>query len=437
MPKTTALLVDQGTHFDNYFATHPRCCPSRATQFTGMYSHNHGILSNNPGYGHFQYHREALPVWLQDAGYYTAHVGKYMNGYSDRFADALPVPPGWNESFSLVDDPYHLYNYALMVESPAGVKALDGTELSPPAPGAHRVSFGNDDRDYQTDVISSIAADFIDRRAGDPQPFYLALDPIAPHTEHTVPGGRNPRPARRDLGKFKNEKLPQGPSFNEKDVTDKPPAVADRPRLSKQEIKAITLRYQSRLESLLALDDLVENVYDALERSGDLDDTVIIYVSDNGFMAGEHRMGTGKIALYDESVRQPFIMRGPGIPAGESRSQLTGNIDLAPTIAALAGAKPLTEVDGMSVLPYARDDAPSTGRAIVLENGADTAVRGDRFTYIRNADGTPELYDNDADPFELDSLAGGRARAGVESRLKARLEALEACAGETCRAAAP
>ena len=189
--------MDQGTHFDNYFATHPRCCPSRATQFTGMYSHNHGILSNNHGYGHFQYHRVALPVWLQEAGYYTAHVGKYMNGYSDRFADALPVPPGWDESFSLVDDPYHMYNYSFMVDSPAGVKALDGTELSPPAPGPHRVTIGNDDRDYQTDVISSIAADFIDRRAGDSQPFYLALDPTAPHTEHTVPGGLNPRPARR------------------------------------------------------------------------------------------------------------------------------------------------------------------------------------------------------------------------------------------------
>ncbi|MEA2347977.1 MAG: hypothetical protein QOG62_1764, partial [Thermoleophilaceae bacterium] len=174
MPKTEQLLVDQGTSFDSYFATHPRCCPSRATQFTGMYSHNHGILSNTHGYGRFAFHDVALPVWLQKAGYYTAHVGKYMNGFSDRFADALPVPPGWDESFSLVDDPYHLYGYSLMVKSPVGIKALDGTELAPPAPGAHRVKFGNDDRDYQTDVVSSIAADFIKRRAGQDDPFYLA-----------------------------------------------------------------------------------------------------------------------------------------------------------------------------------------------------------------------------------------------------------------------
>jgi arylsulfatase A-like enzyme len=433
MPRAARLLTDKGTSFDSYFSTHPRCCPSRATQFTGMYSHNHGIMSNAHGYGRFAFHESALPVWLQDAGYYTAHLGKYMNGFSDRFADAMPVPPGWDETFSLSDDPYHMYGYSLMVQSPAGVTARDGTELSKPAEGPHRWRAGNSDRDYQTDVFAGIAADFIKRRKGEDAPFYLALDPTAPHTEHTEPGTLpNPRPAPRHRGRFADEALPRGQSFNERDVSDKPPALADRPRMEKEEIGLVTQRYRSRIESLLALDDLVATIFRSLEKTEQLEDTVVIYTSDNGFMAGEHRMGTGKIALYDESVRQPLVIRGPGFREGVSVAEPAGNIDLAPTIADLAGAEPLTTIDGKSLVDAPLDDE-SQWRAIVLENGADTGVRTQRYTYIRGADGSVELYDNVEDPFELQSLAGEPEHAETEDRMRALLERLEGCAGAACR----
>ena len=435
MPRTLELLANQGTTFETYFATHPRCCPSRASQLTGMYSHNHGILSNSHGYGKFQFHDRALPVWLKDAGYNTAHVGKYMNGYFGRFADALPVPPGWDEWYATVDDgTYHMYNYNLMVKSDHPVRTLAGDGLTPPSPEPQRFRIGNRPEDYQTDVEASIAVDFITRQAAEPSPFYLAVNPLAPHHEHIGFGKRrNPRPAPRDEGRFKKVKIPRGKAFDEADVSDKPADIQKKPRLDKDAIDFITLRYQSRLESLLAVDDMIQRIYTALETSGQLENTVIIFTSDNGFMLGEHRLKSGKIALYDESVRQPLIIRGPGFPINGQREQLTGNIDLAPTIADIADANPLLTVDGISLLDYAANPALDNGRAILLENGVDggRAVRDGRYTYVKNKSGK-ELYDNVKDPFEVESLHDAKPFRGVVRDLNKRLKALDKCAGATC-----
>jgi hypothetical protein len=260
------------------------------------------------------------------------------------------------------------------------------------------------------------------------------VNPLAPHHEHIGFGkGRNPRPAPRDDGRFKNVKIPRGKGFDEADVSDKPKAIQKKPRLDDAAIKFITLRYQSRLESLLAVDDMVQRIYTALENSGQLDNTVIIFTSDNGFMLGEHRLKSGKIALYDESVREPLIIRGPGFPVNAQREQLTGNIDLAPTIADIANAEPLTTVDGISLLDYAANPALDNGRAILLENGVDggRAVRDGRYTYVKNKTGN-ELYDNVKDPFELESLHDNKAFGGVVRDLSKRLKALDKCAGTGC-----
>jgi len=435
MPRTVDLLANQGTTFATYFATHPRCCPSRASYLTGMYSHNHGILSNRHGYGRFNFHESALPVWLKDAGYNTAHVGKYMNGYFGRFADNKPVPPGWDEWYATVDDgTYHMFNYNLMVQSPFPVRALDGEGLTPASPTAKRFRIGNNERDYQTDVETSIAVDYINRQAAESAPFFLAVNPLAPHHEHIgFEKPRNPRPAPRDEGRFKDAKIPKGKSFDEADVSDKPGDIQKKPRLDKKAIDFITLRYRSRLESLLAVDDMVQRIYTALEASGQLENTVIIFTSDNGFMSGEHRLKSGKIALYDESVRQPLIIRGPGFPANARRDQLTGNIDLAPTIADLANANPLLTVDGISLLDYAANPALDNGRAILLENGVDggRAVRDGRYTYVKNKTGK-ELYDNIKDPFEVESLHDAKPFRGVVRDLNKRLQALDKCQGASC-----
>ncbi|MEA2346808.1 MAG: N-acetylglucosamine-6-sulfatase [Thermoleophilaceae bacterium] len=438
MPKTRQLMIDQGTTFSNYFQTHPRCCPSRATALTGMYSHNHGLLSNKHGYGRFAFQNVALPVWLKNAGYHTAHIGKYMNGYFGRFADDLPVPPGWDEWYATVDNgTYHMFNYDMLVKSPAPIRNLNGVELVPPVADPHRVAFGNLDSDYQTDIESSIADDYITREATDPDPFYLAINPLAPHTEHLGKSNDravNPRPAPRDKGRFRGAPLPKGPSFDEKDVKDKPGDIQKKPRLSSADQKFIQNRYRSQIESLLAVDDLVQRLFTTLTDTGQLANTVIIYVSDNGFMAGEHRLASGKVALYDESVRGPLIMRGPGIPTNAIRTQLSGNIDIAPTIADIAGATPLTTVDGISLLDYLSNPSLDNGRAMLLENGVDgaRAIRDGRYTYIDDDSGK-ELYDNVKDPHELESRDSDKAYSGIVRDLKKRLKPLETCAGSNCQ----
>jgi N-acetylglucosamine-6-sulfatase len=435
MKKVEILLQRQGTTFMNYFATHPRCCPSRASYLTGKYSHNHGILSNKHGYGRFRFHDIALPVWLKNAGYSTAHVGKYLNGYFGRFADALPVPPGWDEWYATVDDgTYHMFNYSMMIKGPAGVFDLAGRPLAPPTETPVRVRFGKADGDYQTDVEASIAVNYIERQATQPNPFFLAVNPLAPHHEHIgFRKPRNPRPAPRDNGAFGGRRVPEGKAFNENDVSDKPPFIKRKNPLSGTKEKFIEMRYRSRLESLLAVDDMVERIYNALAATNQLDNTVIIFASDNGFMQGEHRLKAGKTALYEESVRVPLIVRGPGFPAGAERVQATGNIDLAPTISDLANATPLLVQDGISLLDFAANPALDPGRAIVLENGTDgsVGVRTKDFAYIEHKDGK-ELYDMKRDPFQLESMDADKGASNILRDMRARLKALRNCAGPTC-----
>ena len=162
---------------------------------------------------------------------------------------------------------------------------------------------------------------------------------------------------------FAKEPLPRPPSFNEADVSDKPAAVRNRALIAPARINAIQENYQQRLESLLAVDDAVAKVVNELSRIGKLDDTYIIFTSDNGFMHGEHRIQQGKVVLYEPSIRVPLLMRGPGIPRGQHRSQFVANIDLAPTIVQATGAKPGRVMDGRSLIPFAKDKLLQSGRA--------------------------------------------------------------------------
>src|SRR6185503_16482028 len=214
MPQTRHLVGDAGTTFANAFVSYPLCCPSRATLLTGQYAHNHGVRGNNPpggGVGALDAD-ETLPVWLQRAGYYTAHVGKYLNGYGE----SVPpdVPPGWSRWLALVDpSTYTYYDYALS----------DGGAL---------VHHGSAPEDYQTDVLAAAAEEVIRARAGH-GPFFLSVAPVAPHLERSDERakGTPPRPAPRHAGRFADEPLPAKASFDEADVADKPASVRRLPRL--------------------------------------------------------------------------------------------------------------------------------------------------------------------------------------------------------------
>ncbi|HEX9945471.1 MAG TPA: sulfatase [Thermoanaerobaculia bacterium] len=421
LPKTRTLLAERGTTFANSFVSYALCCPSRATFLTGQYPHNHGVMANSGPNG--GYHRldssDTLPVWLQRAGYYTAHVGKYLNGYG---TDSPAPPPGWSRWFGLMDPTtYKLYDYTV---------SDDGIP----------VTYGHGAGDYQTDVLAAEAERILRSRAGAGQPFFLSVAPMAPHLERISGGQVPPRPAPRYQGRFANEPLPAKPSFSEPDVRDKPVHVRRLPPLSSAKTARETAIHRARLASLLAVDDLVERLVNALADTGQLDSTVIVFTSDNGFLLGEHRILDQKYHPYEESIRVPLILRGGGFPAGVTAAQLVSNVDLAPTIVALAGAAPGRVMDGRPLLPLALDPGLEKDRTLLIE-GAGTgrdkppfaAVRGSRWLYVEYATGDRELYDLRTDPFELRSRHAAPAQAAVRADLARRLVRLRACSGSSCR----
>lgn len=417
LDRTRGLLARAGTTFRNFFVTTPRCCPSRATFLTGQYAHNHGVIGGSGGYSaaEFQDFRDGntLPVALRRAGYRTGYVGKYLNGYGDDGANPRYIPPGWDSWRAPVrGTATHQFDYVLN----------ENGQLQ---------RYGSRPRDYQTDVYARKAASFIEQ-AGGTRPFFLTVAPSAPHGERGIDAARNPRPAPRYGGAFEGKALPTPPSFNEADVSDKPTFIRRVDRLGRSERTALRERYQDRLASLLAVDDAVATIVSALRASGELGSTVVIFTSDNGFLLGEHRL-TEKTVLYEESARVPLLVRGPGFPAGTARGQITANIDLAPTILDLAGAEPLRTMDGISLLPLARDPSAESGRDVLLENRLSAAVRAPGNVYMRHPLGEQELYDLGRDPFQLQSRHADPAYAPRRETLAARLRVLEDCAGQTCR----
>lgn len=421
LPKTQALLAARGTTFANSFVDFSLCCPSRSTFLTGQYAHNHGVLANggpHGGYPHLD-HSNTLPLWLQEAGYYTAHVGKYLNNYG---RNSPAPPPGWSRWFGLTDPSvYRMYDYTV---SDAGTP----------------VTYGESAGDYQTDVIAAKAEEILRKRAGSGQPFFVTVAPTSPHLERLGRDQTPPRPAPRYAGRFGSEPLPRKPSFDEADVSDKPAHISRRPRLSPARRAHVAETYRACLASLLAADDLVERLVKALDETGQLNRTVILFTSDNGFFFGEHRVSEGKYLPYEESIRVPLIIRGGGFPAGATVTSPVSNIDLAPTLVALAGARARRVMDGRPLLPLALQPQQGKGRTLLIEGfgeGHDkppfAAVRDPRWFYAEYRNGDRELYDLRNDPFELRSLHADPAFSAVRQELAGRLARLRACAGASCR----
>lgn len=445
MPKVQRLLSDRGVSFTRSFVSNSICCPSRATFLTGRYAHNTGVLRNSPPHGGVEALDDSatLPVALQRSGYFTAHIGKYLNGYGLR-TDPTAIPPGWDSWQGSVDSStYRMFGYIL---NQNGTLVTHGDyDIEDPA-------------QYQTDVYAQKATALIERRAPKRKPFFINIAPLAPHVEvfqrqspgdddPPTPTFPNPRPAPRDAGAFAHEKLPQGGSFNEADVSDKPSAVAGMPPIDQRVRGVLRARYRSRLGSLLAVDDLVGRLVRTLRDSGELRNTLILFTSDNGFLLGEHRIKVGKQYPYEESIRVPLIMRGPGIPHGKLRRSLAANVDLAPTILDYAGAKPASPADGISLRRMIEDRHLSPGRAIVLENWCQVeeacfdpdvpryrGVRTDRYAYMEYPNGDRELYDLERDPDELRSLDGDTRYRREQAALHRLLGDLRDCRRRECRA---
>ena len=425
-------LGNRGATFKNAFAVYPLCCPSRATLLTGQYPHNHGVLDNGGPEGGVHAFDESvtLATALEEAGYRTGYIGKYLNGYPPlaREDPEAAIPPGWNRWFGMVDAGQY--------------------EWSINANGSLR-KFGREPRDYQTDVLRKLGADFIRQRSGrNKPPFFLMLGTNAPHGEKGRKfADRNPRPAKRHVGTFESLRVPDVPSFNEADVSDKPPFLRV-PRIKGKGRRELRDRYRGRLESLLSVDEMVTGLLAELRRRNELRNTLFIFTSDNGFLLGEHRLERKRL-LYEESAQVPLVMRGPGVNRGANRKQLVGNIDLAPTIYDATGVNPPNslEPDGVSLLNVVDDPGAFVNRDLLLENfhigsndGVGKAIRTPEAILIeQRVDGTAhhELYDLDPDssgydPYELENQYENPKYSGLRADLEDRLDEVRNCEGNQC-----
>lgn len=417
-PETSRLVGREGAVFTNAFVTYPLCCPSRASILRGQYPHNTDILGNVEPFGGFRAFRrlgleqQTVATWLQQAGYRTAFYGKYLNGYQE----TDPPPPGWTEWHAANGHGYDQFDYALNENGEA-------------------VAYGHAPQDYLTDVIATKAAAHIRQWSADDAPFFLYVAPFGIHSPYV--------PAPRHAGSEAATALPRPPNFDEDDVDDKPLPIAALPVLDESEIAIITGHYRLRREVLKSVDELVRTLIDALRESGELDDTYVVYASDNGFHLGLHRMLEGKDTAYEEDIRVPLEMRGPGIEAGTTIDRLVLNIDLAPTFLAMAGIDPPALIDGRSLMPLLRDPAAPWRAAFLIQRlglESDTrlrfanalAVRTARHTFIAYADGEHELYDHQTDPFQLEN-AYPSAAAALKAELSERLIDLNSCRGAGCR----
>jgi arylsulfatase A-like enzyme len=434
MPNVQRLLVDRGATFDNSFVNYALCCPSRAAFLTGQYAHNHGVFDNALPYGGYAKldHTNTLPVWLSGAGYRTIHVGKYLNGYGSK--DPTTVPPGWTDWHALVGESVYQY-FGFTIND-------NGVPRRYPRLPAY----------YQTDVLARKAVDMIRSAAGGERPFFMWTAFVAPHFSFTrlpepddppVSITRTPVPAPRDRNRFAGWPLPIGPAFNERDIRDKPETVVQgHPPIDDTVRAAIQENYQQELESLQAVDRAVGQVVDELARTGQLDRTLIVFTSDNGYFHGEHRLPREKLLPYEPSIRVPLVIRGPGVPAGVHRSQLVSNQDLAPTILEATGVQPGRVEDGTSLLPLIRDPGAELGRDLLVEGlfrrktaraVAFSGVRTRHWLYAEYSDGERELYDLVGDPDEMVNRDLDPHYAGVEANLALRLAQLRRCSGVSCR----
>jgi N-acetylglucosamine-6-sulfatase len=464
MPKTQALIGNSGATFPHAFVSMSLCCPSRVTVQTGQYAHNHGVMGNTPpqgGYGRFN-DKNDLPLWLQAAGYRTIHIGKMPNGFGENGTGPTYVPPGWGP-YAGGTGPSSKGEFYGFIGPPSSYTGFTLDEN-----GVDKVYNADD---YSTDVYADLAADRIDNHLAhfSGSPFYMQVQFFAPHDPAT--------PATKYANAFATAPLPIDGSFNEKDVKDKPGWIRAIRRFGPGLIAKIQARYQHRLETLLSVDDAIQKIVGDLAAKGVLDNTYLIFTSDNGFMQGQHRLHQGKFAPYDPSVQVPLEIRGPGIPAGGQPRAMVWNGDITSTILQAAGASPGLPQDGRSLLPYAQDPNLRSTRPILLETGPPgatfepgtaaaakaggrrvhfskyvknldqdhtaqiaraivapryRAIRTGRYLLVKYSDESRELYDLSHDPLELRSVYKNSRYFPVRKFLLKKLKGLVECKGSDC-----
>ncbi len=417
MPTVTSL-AEQGTNFTNGYVTTPVCCPSRSSILTGQYTHNHGVLTNGSQYGFTAFaDDETLATWLQDIGYSTALVGKYLNGYNAK--STVYVPPGWDTFHTFTEDEkYYRYSLTEYVSRTLSKKS----------------TYESEPEDYSTDVLTTKAVEFIEStETDDDKPFFLLFTPHSPHKPYTPAEAY--KDTLTDLDPY------DAASLNEADVSDKTGFTKDLETLTTDQLTEIETIRQASLENLLSVDDSVATFMDTLETTGELDNTVIIFVSDNGYHWGEHRIPYGKSTPYEESIHVPFIVYDGRNPIAQTRDELILNIDIAPTVLALAGAETPSTVDGQSFVDLFAGESVDWRTDFLVENWNDqpyadpfVGVHEGDWVYMHFDNGTEELYNLAEDPYQLSNIASNDEYADRLSEMRNRTITLMQCSGtEQCQ----
>jgi arylsulfatase A-like enzyme len=413
MPITRRLIADQGMEFTDAISPHPLCCPARAQLVTGQYAQNNGVQHNRGERGGFQAldpSREAS-VWFRDAGYQTGFAGKFLNGYHP----SSVRPAGWGRWDALTRGTYDYVNFSMTGDG-------DPTRYTD---------------SYITNVIEDHTNDSIRDFADTGDPFVVYAWHLAPHYRITPEGGRSlPPPLPQDRGTFAEQRPTSfdDPAFDEADVSDQPRYLRSLPPVDRAGVKA---ENSARLESLQAVDRAVGSLVQTLDDEGVLDNTYIVFSSDNGYSLGEHRY-TGKDVLTDEALQVPLVIRGPGIPAGTTSDLPVTLVDLPATFADLTGVQPQWTIDGTSLVPTLMGDEQPFRDTTLIQTGrtlgdgwSHRGVRTDRYLY--GTDGTDAfLYDRLVDPDEMVNVVDDPRYAEVRAALEQRRAALITCAGWTC-----
>lgn len=392
MKQTRRTLIRRGTTFTDYNAVQPLCCPSRSTFLTGQYPHNHGVLGNLPpyGYGALDFSRTIYTA-MHDAGYRTGWIGKVLNAKGSEGVEPEPgfdewlVPIGAGESGSM-------FNYALSDN------------------GAPR----RFSEQFQNDVLANRAGEFVGRPSD--KPFFLTLSLHSPHWTRCQETRERcaPQPAPEDQGTLSGIEFPFGPDF--------PTSPQARFRTNRY--------WTGELESLQSVDRIVAALVAQLQREGELENTLIVYQSDNGFLHGEHGI-FDKDVPWDRSVRVPLVIRGPGFEEDAVRRDLTANVDVPATILDAAEVEPPRPLDGYSLLTGHRRRYLLLERLVVRnENKTDPWLQlktAKGWTYWRDLDGGDRhLYNRRRDPYQVDNRA--RRQPKLVRTLNRRLRRVQDCA---------
>lgn len=384
MPNTQQLIFDQGVTFSSGYITTPFCCPSRASILTGLYAHNHYVYVNTD--------KLNLPTVVDDLhnnGYYTGLVGKYLNSWN---GESRPEFDYWVSFYGGTVPSY--YDPELVIN------------------GTWEKKTG-----YMTYLFEDYVKEYLDKATSQRKPFFLLFAPNAPHAPYT--------PLKEDKGLLLDLPPYRPPSYNEEDISDKPSAIANKPLIDENGATSIDNTRRRQLLTLISLDRSIGAIMEKLKETGELDNTVVIFISDNGKHWGEHRMDT-KSTAYEEAVKVPFAMRYPPlIPTPYIETGLVANIDIPATVYELSETKMPEVIDGLSLVTLLNKSGEWRS-SLMLEAWPDRghwmSMHTGQYVYIETENDKSEFYDLAVDPYEMENAIDDPQYQSIIQELQKKMQ---------------